>query len=489
LRNLIEIGMNIRKKSVAALFFILIMVTGIFWFVPDQAVEEGMLIVTAIPSGIDLEKDDLGYDGRYIPEARILAVDPRNTDFEPMVLTEEFYSARSPEVSYDGKAMVFSAQKTENDIWQIYVKDLQTLLVKQVTQCPVNCTDPVWLPDGRIGFSRLNDGEVAGKSHVLYACFPDGSAMERLTFHPNSDISSTVTMDGRIITTSLRKYPQTGLRQMLALRIDGTKSELFFENDNGSYPSSRSWEAPDGRVYFVEKDAANPVPGKLVSVDHGHPLSSWKDHSVNEPGSSHSVFPLDKNLLCLSYRAENNPAFGLYFFDVEGRKMTREILTDPEYHLIEPVAVQVRELPMKLPPVVESIEGKGTLLCHDTDLSMVVPDGNPAGAKKTHKVQIFGIDGLLGEVDVEKDGSFYVEIDADMPVSFRTLDEEGKILRGPSAWVWVRPNERRSCIGCHEDRELAPENRVPEALYGGMISLPEGKKSGSVVLTEKYVGK
>jgi hypothetical protein len=155
--------MNIRKKIVAVLIFFLILVTGIFWFVPDRAIQEGMLIVTAVPSGIDLENENLGIDKRYIPEARILVVDPQDPANEPLTLTEEFYSARSPEVSYDGREMVFTAQKSENDTWQIYVKDLETFQVKQVTRCPVNCTDPVWLPDGRIGFSRLNDGEVPGQ--------------------------------------------------------------------------------------------------------------------------------------------------------------------------------------------------------------------------------------------------------------------------------------------------------------------------------------
>jgi hypothetical protein len=156
------------------------------------------------------------------------------------------------------------------------------------------------------------------------------------------------------------------------------------------------------------------------------------------------------------------------------------------YHLIEPVAVQPREVPMKLPPVVDSTTDKGTLLCHDADLSMTAHNGVEGEKLKTHKVQVFGTDGILGEVEVEEDGSFYIEVDADKPVRFRTLSVDGKVLRGPSAWVWVRPNERRSCIGCHEDRELAPENRVPDALYSGMVSLPEGKKAETIVLSDKY---
>ena len=82
--------------------------------------------------------------------------------------------------------------------------------------------------------------------------------------------------------------------------------------------------------------------------------------------------------------------------------------------------------------------------------------------------------------------SFYIELDADMPVRFQTIDKDGEVLRGPSAWIWLRPGERRSCIGCHEDRELAPENKVPEALYTGIVSLPQGTRTESIVFKGTY---
>ena len=35
---------------------------------------------------------------------------------------------------------------------------------------------------------------------------------------------------------------------------------------------------------------------------------------------------------------------------------------------------------------------------------------------------------------------------------------------GSFAWMWMRPNERRGCVGCHENRELAPDNHVALAI-------------------------
>ena len=85
-------------------------------------------------------------------------------------------------------------------------------------------------------------------------------------------------------------------------------------------------------------------------------------------------------------------------------------------------------------------------------------------AGETSKIQVLGFNSVLGEVEVDEDGSFYLELKADEPVRFQTLSATGEVLRGPSSWMWVRPNERRGCVGCHENREIAPENIVPKAI-------------------------
>ncbi|MGB2985039.1 MAG: hypothetical protein WBE26_04075, partial [Phycisphaerae bacterium] len=70
---------------------------------------------------------------------------------------------------------------------------------------------------------------------------------------------------------------------------------------------------------------------------------------------------------------------------------------------------------------------------------------------------------LLGQVPVEEDGSFHIEVPADVPVQLQTLDANGMALRS-CGWIWVKHHEPRGCIGCHEDPELTPENRFVQAL-------------------------
>jgi len=476
----------IYKIGFAGIFLVVIL-TGIFWLKPDSPLEKGMIIATSVPHDVNILKGDFGTDNRYLPGTSIIAL-KMNDDKkdEPVLLTGDFYSARSPEVSYAGDLLVFSAQKSEGDLWQIYILDLQSFKVRQVTHCPVNCTDPTWLPDGRIAFSRLNDEEPTGPIHVLYACEPDGSNMTRLMYHPNSAIASSVFQDGRILTLSEQKYPEVGKRHMLALRIDGTKSELFYGSNQNAGPVSRAWEAPDGQVYFIEKRMGETDRGNLVSVVKGHPMSSYIELSNDIKGDFHSVYPDVSGNMLVSYKETDDQPFGLHTFDINYKKIKRKIYTPNDFHIIEPVVLEERKLPMQLPANVDESKENGTLLCLNVDLSMYPVADSSRGIRSTDKVQVFGLNEILGEVPVEKDGSFYIEIDADTPVRFQTVDANGEILRGPSAWIWVRPNEKRSCIGCHENPELAPDNRVPDALYAGMVRLPEGEKTEAIMLTGKH---
>ena len=87
-----------------------------------------------------------------------------------------------------------------------------------------------------------------------------------------------------------------------------------------------------------------------------------------------------------------------------------------------------------------------------------------------------GIDSLLGTVEVEKDGSFYLKVLADTPFRIRTFNETGQVVHGPGSWIYIRPNERRGCVGCHEDNEQVPENRQPLSVRKEPILIPIQKK-------------
>jgi hypothetical protein len=114
----------------------------------------------------------------------------------------------------------------------------------------------------------------------------------------------------------------------------------------------------------------------------------------------------------------------------------------------------------------------GLLLCQDLNISDFKTAGIASSDLKALKIEVIGIDSSLGIVQAEKDGSFYLKVMADMPFKFRTLDDKGNVLGRSCDWIWIRPNERRGCVGCHEDHEMVPENRVPLAVKNLPVNIP-----------------
>jgi HEAT repeat protein len=62
----------------------------------------------------------------------------------------------------------------------------------------------------------------------------------------------------------------------------------------------------------------------------------------------------------------------------------------------------------------------------------------------------------LGTVPLAPDGSFSVEVPADTPIAFQAVDAEGRSELNEMSWIYVRPGERRGCVGCHQTRQATP---------------------------------
>ena len=63
---------------------------------------------------------------------------------------------------------------------------------------------------------------------------------------------------------------------------------------------------------------------------------------------------------------------------------------------------------------------------------------------------------------------------ADRPLLLELIDRDGVRLAAQRNEIWVRPNETRGCVGCHESRVLAPENRVPMAIRRQPVAIGVG---------------
>jgi hypothetical protein len=436
------------KLSITAIVWMTVLV--VFAGCSNKPLYEDMVVYTQLPAGLADDGQVIKGEYRYAPNMRIAMAEMSNTLENIEILTGGFYSARSPEISYDGTQLVFSGQKNEGEPWQIWMMDLSKKSFVQVTQETNNCTDPAWLPDGRIAYSKAIS-ENGNDYHALFTVETDGCCEHRITFHPHDDLNASIMHDGRILVASRQVYPEADAVKYLAMRPDGTKAELFYAPAE-SKEISRAHENGKGKVLFAES-------GALSAVNFSRPLHSHHHLYNTQAGQIQSVFPIENELALVSIKNLTERSFGLSIIQTDATDKSTFFYNNSEYHLIEPVVVRRRIIPRKLPTLVNLDHDSGYFICMNADQSDIEVE-----AGKTSKIQVLGFNSVLGEVEVDEDGSFYLELKADEPVRFQTLDISGEVLRGPSSWMWVRPNERRGCVGCHENREIAPENIVPKAI-------------------------
>jgi hypothetical protein len=436
----------------------------------SKEVKKGMLIFTEVPGNFLLPDFVNGTSWRYLPGARITAIYTGNLA-SLKILTKDFYSACSPDISYDGRFMLFAGQQKQDEPWQIWEMDLNNQGCKRITSLNENCTDPSYLPGNRCVFSKMTVNDTVKTAHCLFTCNLDGSGLRQITFNPNACFATTVLKDGRLLTISRQLLPGQDHSMFVVMRPDGTKADMFYKGSRGKALITKAHETSDGKIVFIESDKEDRMTGRLVSINYNRPLHTRIDLASGITGDFCAVLPLHPDKYLVSWRKADSEPFALYEFDPVKKSVGQKVLTDTKYNIVDVISVEEYQRPKKLPSEVDMQVKTGLLLCQD--INFVFQQGSRfADAGKAEKIEVLGIDTTYGVVQVEKDGSFQLKIVADKPFRIRTLDKEGNIINGPCSWLWLRPNERRGCIGCHEDPELVPENKVSMAIRKPPVIVP-----------------
>lgn len=422
---------------------------------------EGIIIV--LGKAASMENSSLIPQG----EMKLGLFDPSKPDESIKVVSEDFFSACSPVVSYDGKCLLFSGKKAENDQWQIWEMELGSNDIRQVTSSPEPCLFPAYLPDSRIVYSKMMRDDSLKSELALFRCNNDGSSPERITFSPASWYASTVLLDGRILAKCMDNYPERSPAEYMVLRPDGTKAELFYQR-MGILTGGKAHETTDGRIIFTEvKDNKSLV----VSTLYTRPFSSTNILSENLEGDFLSVSEGKDGNLVACYR--NSPGEKFRLVDINNESGHGNVLYEnKEFDILDAAIIREQQRPRKLPSEVDIQVKTGQIMCQDINFRGFLNKTNAAMMHKAARIEIFGTDSSYGTVEVENDGSFYLKVLADKPFRIATLDKNGNSLVESSGWIWLRPNERRGCVGCHEDPEFVPDNRIPEAVKKLPIIIP-----------------
>ena len=420
---------------------------------------EGTIVAVEIPAG--QSEPEMG--------ARLIAWDPESPDKDPHLLTEDFAAAASPAPSHDGRYLYFQGKIKSGDPWQIWVMDLKKRSVSQVIHVPQNCTDPVSLPDETVIFSR--ESEVAGiPVKDLWRCGRDGCCLTRITYTPARNDESHILPEGRILFVSSQQYPDSSDPVLMVMRPDGTKSELYSEGWGDWKPVSGGNASDDGYVYFIS------TGGRLSRVLHRRPLHTYENLSEGFQGIFDAVMPRPDGRCLVAYKPVHEEFFGIYLLDPESSEAP-ELLFRGEGNLTDPVKIRAMEVrPRKLPSAVNPENPTGLLMSQNVNHSMIPVDAGVSGETKAEVILVSYLKGGETRINVEEDGSFYLKLDADKAFRIKTLNSQGELLRGPSDWLYLRPNERRACTGCHADPELAPENIQPMAVQKDPVEFYSTRK-------------
>ena len=331
-----------------------------------------------------------------------------------------------------------------------------------------DCGSPSRLPDGRVLFTAPAPGfrgRRAAAGRALFAAAADGTNLQRLTFFPEgADADPTILADGRVLFVR-------GGATLLAVHSDGTGIHAFHGPGLPAAARVRPREAQDRSVWFVEG-------GRPFRIDARRPGRAAAPAAAPE-GTVRAVEPLPGGDLLLSIRpAAGRGTFGLFLLR-GGSLRPVPVLDDPDRDEVDPVLLAPRPRPQGHLSIVKAEKDRGRIYAVDARrtgrgpaeprpaavrIYEALPSSDPGPADD-------GEERLLGEVPLEGDGSFYAEVPADRPLRTEAVDAGGRVVLGSGFAFWVRPNEVRACIGCHEDPAVAPPNAFPEAVRRGPVDL------------------
>jgi hypothetical protein len=440
------------------------------------------LILVEVPRGA---LDEAGFSFRepYPSGARVVVCDPQRPDENARWVSAGFDAAGAPSVDAAGQRLLFVGRRTPQDPWQVYEVALDGGRPRAISPPDANATSACWLAGGAVVYACDLEGTLdpldGGRAFSLYVDRRDGSEPTRITFGLSSEVDPTVLADGRVLYAVRQDSGpgrEAGSWSFLTVSNDGTGAYAF----HGSHHEPTLKRRPrqvGARVLFPAGEATGGG-AELAVVSMRRPLHERSTLASAVGATWRSAEDLDGARLLVTHRAEGSSSFGAFALDPESGQLD-VIVDDPDVEEVDAVLARTRPVPRGKLSLVDPDKPTGELLVLDarlTDRDWVVDPGagRPIELEVERAVPRTGAVStpfepateVLGRAPLAADGSVFVEVPANTPLRLRTRDADGRVVLDSGGWIWVRPAEKRGCIGCHEDRERAPTNRFPEALAG-----------------------
>jgi MYXO-CTERM domain-containing protein len=186
----------------------------------------------------------------------------------------------SPDLSFDGKTIVFAWSSGGADKWviknrfHVFKVDIDGKNLVQLTDGNFDDMHPAWMPNGRIIFNstrRGGYGRCHGRpvpSYTLHSMKSDGTDMIRLSYHETNEFHPAIANDGRVVYT----------RWDYVDRDFNAAHHIWFCNPDGTNP--RSW----GGNYAPPMDTLGSGPWTDGRYSAKRPFAEYYPRSI--PGST-----------------------------------------------------------------------------------------------------------------------------------------------------------------------------------------------------------
>jgi HEAT repeat protein len=363
----------------------------------------------------------------------------------------------------------------------IYVMNADGTGIQQITFNPNQDYEPLVLSDGRVSYSSYrfyaqdgSEGPLRGEfmglariETVLRSCNPDGSADDLLYGSMRGEFFSP--MRPMPFSDQFAGWHKRGFHV-------GVSVSQQRELPNGNLICTTPAGLTLVDMNLVPLDCEIPLYPEVVNLAGGEEVYIHNYDDKNPVGRYTTPFPLDNHWVLVSHAPWNDlreNGYGLYAMNLATREL-RLIYDDPQMSDVDPIALvpQPRPLP-RASTLATGGPDTGRILCNSVFNSDIPFDreavkyvrvleavqmGQSIAANAAFRTRI------LGTAPLHPDGSFYVEVPADVPLRFELLDKDGQMLVHETEFNYVRKGEVKGCVGCHENRRDVSPNSRPMAL-------------------------
>lgn len=435
--------------------------------VAPQASSVSALILTEVPAG-----PSVGSPEPCGPGSRVVR---REAGGETRVLSGSL-TACDPALDAPAERLVFRGRATDGAPWRIWEVDPHAGegAPTPLTSGAVSCRRPTFLTDGVAAVCegdllRIDDDSASEQAAGPVRLTSSGGAIE----------SAVVVPDGRLL---LETRDAEGRSVLLTAQPDGTWATRWRDAPVPGLQAVRPLP-PDGLLLTTSAVST----GSGVDVDSEAEAGLWRG-SLRDPfaplrrlgpgsgldGPVRDPAVLPAGGVLVAYRPSSGEPFRIGRIDAapdagpDGSDTIEEVVRTAG-HALQPLALAPRPEDTVLPGIVKPELNTGYLVLFDAARSDE-PELADVGREEIAAVRIFPWgDGPRGDsaIDLEPaaDGSLHLEVPADRPYGMALVGADGALLEPTGGPFWVRPNERRACMGCHVSRRYAPPNVRPEALH------------------------